>query len=328
MQTSYIYSASKANALGEALLNRTDIERLLVATPGEDLQSALKETYLAPQVMRVPDENVALAIEETLKTAKKLIHRITPQGDMFRVLWVQYDIHNLRVFAKAAAVGKGYEFCEPYLSERGIYPPKYLHEHAEASTLNRLQIGWQEAFSEALQIVQSGDLRTLDGTFDELYFQTSKRIVQSIGDSFMHTYLQTLIDVYNLKSRLRHLKNEEVSFTPAFVDGGTFSPAQIETLDSVLAMFARFGGAAYWAEALEEYQTNGNFTRLDARVADYLLMTARQGSYDVFSSASLVLYYLKCQQSAANIRTIVVGKNSGLPIEVIRANIRFAYVNE
>lgn len=144
----------------------------------------------------------------------------------------------------------------------------------------------------------------------------------------MHTYLQTLIDVYNLKSRLRHLKNEEVSFTPAFVDGGTFSPAQIETLDSVLAMFARFGGAAYWAEALEEYQTNGNFTRLDARVADYLLMTARQGSYDVFSSASLVLYYLKCQQSAANIRTIVVGKNSGLPIEVIRANIRFAYVNE
>jgi vacuolar-type H+-ATPase subunit C/Vma6 len=328
MQTSYIYSASKANALGEALLNRTDIERLLVATPGEDLQSALKETYLAPHVIRVPEESVPLAIEETLKSAKKLIHRITPQGDMFRVLWVQYDIHNLRVFAKAVAAGKGYEFCEPYLSERGIYPPKYLHEHAEASTLNRLQIGWQEAFSEALQVVQSGDLQSLDGIFDELYFQTSKRIVQSIGDAFMHTYLQALIDVYNLKSRLRHLKNKEVNFTPAFVDGGTFASTQIETIEGVVAMFERLGGATYWAEALEEFQTTGNFTRLDARVADYLLMVARQGSYDMFSSASLVLYYLKCQQAAANIRTIVVGKNSGLPIEVIRANLRFAYVNE
>jgi vacuolar-type H+-ATPase subunit C/Vma6 len=144
----------------------------------------------------------------------------------------------------------------------------------------------------------------------------------------MHTYLQALIDVYNLKSRLRHLKNKEVNFTPAFVDGGTFASTQIETIEGVVAMFERLGGATYWAEALEEFQTTGNFTRLDARVADYLLMVARQGSYDMFSSASLVLYYLKCQQAAANIRTIVVGKNSGLPIEVIRANLRFAYVNE
>ncbi len=104
MQTSYIYSASKANALSQALLSITEIERLLVADPGDDLQSALKESYLASYVVRVPDEDVSLAIEETLTHAKKLIHRITPQGDMFRIMWVQYDIHNLRVFAKARTI--------------------------------------------------------------------------------------------------------------------------------------------------------------------------------------------------------------------------------
>lgn len=328
MQTSYIYSASKVNALSEFLLTKTEIERLLVADSGADLQSALKETYLATYVVRVPDESVSLAIEETLRHAKKLIHRITPQGDMFRVLWVLYDIHNLRVFAKASTAGLSYEDCKPYLSERGIYTPSYLYEHVENNTLNNLQISWQDAYNEAIQSTVDGDLSTLDGIFDTLYFTTSKRIVESVGDAFIRTYLQAVIDLYNLKSRLRHLKNETVRFTPEFVDGGTFGPGLIETQENVLAMFETLGGSKYWASALEYYKETGNFTQIDSKAADYLVLIARQGSYDMFSSASLVLYYLKCQQAAANIRAIVVGKNSGLEAADIRSNLRLVYVNE
>ena len=328
MQTPYIYSASKANALAEALLSKTEIERLLVAEPGEDLQSALKESYLASYVVRVPDEDVALAIEETLKHAKKLIHRIAPNGDMFRVLWVQYDIHNLRVFAKASAAGMSFEDCKPFLSERGIYAPNYLYEHVENSTLNNLQISWQDPYNEAVQVAASGDLSTIDGIFDQLYFDTSKRIVTAVGDPFIHKCLQTIIDLYNLKSRLRHLKNEGISFEPKFVDGGTFSSSAVESLDAVQTMFGRFGGDAYWAEAIETYNQTGNFTQIDAKSDDYMLTVAKQGSYDMFSSASLVFYYLKCRQAANNIRTIVVGKNSGLEASDIRSNLRLAYVKE
>lgn len=328
METSYIYSASKANTLSQFLLSKTDINRLLVAEPGEDLQSALKETYLAPYVVHVPNESVSLAIEQTLIKAKKLIHRIAPKGDMFRVLWVQYDVHNLRVFAKAAVAGLSYEDCQPNLSERGIYSPQYLFEHVGDSTLNNLQVGWQEAYSRAVQEAGNGELSGIDGIFDELLFATSKRIAETVGDAFIRRYLQTLIDLYNLKSRLRHLQNETISFTPKFVTGGTFGPELIETLDNTVAMFERFGGAEYWADALELYRETGHFTQIDAKAADYLVITAKEGSYDMFSSASLVLYYLKCRQAAANIRTIVVGKNNGLSVEDIRTNLRTAYVND
>ena len=101
MQTSYIYSVSRVNTLREYLLTKTDIERLLVAAPGDELHTALKETYLAPYLTRLDDEDMAKAIELTLIDAKRLVHQIAPHGDMFRVLWVHYDIHNLRVFAKA-----------------------------------------------------------------------------------------------------------------------------------------------------------------------------------------------------------------------------------
>ena len=50
MQTSYIYSVSRANTLKQFLLTKTDIERLLVVESDAELHTALKETYLAPFV--------------------------------------------------------------------------------------------------------------------------------------------------------------------------------------------------------------------------------------------------------------------------------------
>lgn len=328
MQTSYIYSASRVNALAQFLLSKTDIERLLVAEPGADLELALKETYLAPYVARVATGHVPDAIEQTLIEAKKLIHRIAPRGNMFRVLWVHYDLHNLRVFAKALRYDWSFEQCLPYVSQRGIYDPEYLYAQVQSQSLDALRSGWQAAFNQAVAYVTVGEIDKVDGVFDGVYFATSHQIAVESKDEFIRTYHKQMADLYNLKSQLRHLKNPQVSFTPFFVTGGSFAADQIETLDQVLATFSRLGGAEFWCEALEYYQATGNTTRIDARADEYLLTCAKTASRDMFSSASLVLYYLLCRQAAANVRTIVVGRNSGMSETDIRANLRMAYVNE
>lgn len=328
MQTSYIYSVSRVNALSQFLLSKTDIERLLVAEPGSDLQSALKETYLAPYIVGVPEENVTLAISNTLIEAKKIVHNLAPNGDMFRVLWVQYDIHNLRVFAKATALGRTFDECRPLLSDRGIYSPDYLYSQIESGRLNSLQSDWQTAYDKAVSVVAEGKIDVVDGIFDELYFETSKIIAKEKGDSFIKLYLENYIDLYNLKSRLRHLMNEVVSFSPAFVSGGSIGENQIETVEDVIAAFERLGGSEFWKEAVELFQKTGNFTLIDINSTEYLLKLAKEASYDMFTSASLVLYYLRCRQAAANIRSIVVGKNSGKTAADIRTNLRMSYVND
>lgn len=328
MKTSYIYSVSRVNALSESLLNKTDIERLLVAEPGEDIQSALKETYLAPYVLRLPDEDLELAIEQTLIDAKKLVHQVAPNGDMFRVLWIQYDIHNLRVFAKATSKGLSLEDCKDLLSERGIYKPEYLYSCIEAGNLDFLQSDWQSAYNEAVKVVASGEISAVDGIFDELYFTTSKRIANEKGDGFIKSYLQNLIDLHNLKGRLRLLKNKSFAFKPSFISGGSLDESQLETEQDVYDTFARFGGVDFWKDAIEYYQATDNTTTLDTRSGEYMLMITKEASYDMFTSASLVMYYLKCRQAAANIRIIVVGKNSGTNESAIRSNLRMAYVND
>lgn len=327
MQTSYIYSVSRVNALAQFLLSKNDIERLFVAEAGTDLQSALKETYLAPYLTHVPNDDVSLAIEETLIQAKKLVHGLAPKGDMFRVLWVQYDIHNLRVLAKASAKQMSLAEIKPFLSSRGIYEAEYLATQAENNSLNNLQTGWQEAYVEAVEMVSTGNISAVDGIFDNLYFTTCQRMVDKTGDAFIKQYLARKIDLYNIKSRLRHLKNEGVKFTPAFVKGGTFWEDKTETLEDTLATLAALGPADFFKEGIEYYQTTGNTTKIDVLGNESLLTLAKEASHDMFSSASLVLYYLKCRQAAANIRTIVVGKNSGMSESDIRFNLSLAYVN-
>jgi len=328
MQTSYIYSVSRVNALSQSLLSKTDIERLLVADPGEDLQSALKETYLAPYLLQVQNEDMSTAIEKTLIEAKRLVHRISPNGNMFRVLWIQYDVHNLRVFAKATANNLSFEDCKPFVSERGVYDPEYLYTCVEKNTLDFLQVDWQNAFNKAVQTVASGAINEVDGIFDELYFSTSRNIVKESGNRFMKSYLSSFIDLHNLKGKLRLLKNKTFAFKPAFIEGGTIDESQMENEEAVYSAFSQYGGADFWKEALEYYQSTGNTTGIDARSGEYMLVFAKEASYDMFSSSSLVMYYLKCRQAAANVRIIVVGKNSGAKESAIRANLRMAYVND
>lgn len=326
MQTSYIYSASRTNTLSEDLLTKADIDRLLVASAGEELHTALKETYLAQYLIQA-EENPVLATEHTMLDAKELITRVIPKSDMFKVLWIQHDIHNLRVFAKAAGKELSYEACVPHTSKLGVYDPAYLYEHVNGGTLNRLEQGWQEAYDEAVRLSTSGELNKVDEIFDRLFFATAARIVQSAGDVFIKKYFKAIIDLHNLKSRLRVLTHSTLSAEAAFIEGGNFAASEIDTKEQILAAYQKLGDESSWRDAVEYYETTNNTTRLDARAEDYLLSLTREAAYDMFSSASLVLYYLRCRQSSANVRTIVVGIDGGMKEEDIRANLRMAYVN-
>lgn len=326
MNTSYVYSSTRLNALGNELLSQTDIDRLLVAKPGEDLQTALKETYLAPYVLQVAEEDVAEAIELTLVEAKELITRTAPDSSIFQVLWVQYDIHNLRVFAKATKERKTLEEVKTHISNRGIYTPEKLHEHTEDGSLNRLQVNWQAAYDQALRYVEAGELDKVDGVFDELLFATIKRIANSTNDRFIKSYVATVIDTYNAKATLRRVRLGITQMQPTFLSGGTFAESEINTKEGVVDAFNTLS-PGFFTQAVEVYEATGNTSELDARIDDFLVTITKTASTDMFSSASLVLYYLQARQAAANVRTIVVGRNSGMTEESIRSNLRLAYVN-
>jgi len=326
MSTSYIYSVSRVNTLSQELLTTTDIERLLVAAPGERLASALKETYLAPYVLQVDDERVADAIELTLIEAKNLISLITPNSSQFTVLWVQYDIHNLRVLAKATKAGHAVDALQGYFSNRGSYDPALLAQYAEQGTLSNLQPRFQEVYDQAVGLVQEGSIDEVDALFDALVLQSIKDIAAAAKDPFLNSYVAAVIDMHNCKSHLRSLRLGDKIVDPVFVSGGKLGQSSLGDVDSIVAALESLA-VGHFTDAANAYVLDGHTTALDARFDEYLVKLAYNASIDMFSSASIVLYYLRVRQAATNIRTITVGLESGQSADVIRPNIRFSHVS-
>ncbi len=325
MNTSYIYSASRVTTLSQELLSKTDIDRLLVATPGQRLTGALKETYLAPYLLQVPNEDMAAAIELTLIEAQSLISSIAPDSAQFAVLWVQYDIHNLRVLAKATATEMTTEQLADYFSHRGSYEPAILAQYAREESLSNLQPGWQESYNKAVELVAAGQLDAVDAVFDALVLSAMVQIATAAKDPFITKYAQAVIDMHNIKSNLRSLKLGGKIGRPAHAAGGTISADRLSDVGQIAGVLECLA-PGHFTSALEQYQLDGHTTVLDARFDEYLIKLAHEARIDMFSAASIVAYYLHVRQSATNVRTIVVGLESGQEADVIRPNIRMSYV--
>jgi vacuolar-type H+-ATPase subunit C/Vma6 len=192
--------------------------------------------------------------------------------------------------------------------------------------LNSLEDGWQTAYNEALRVSEDG--QSADTIFDQLYFDTITRKAITSGDTFLQQYTRTVIDLYNLKAQLRILVHPQVASGVKHISGGSFGVGKIETKEQILAIYQTMGGQTVWRSAVESYLESQNTTELDARADDYVLSMTREAAYDMFSSASLVLYYLRSKQSAANIRTLITLRDAGVTEDKITPNLRTAYVKE
>jgi vacuolar-type H+-ATPase subunit C/Vma6 len=325
MHTAYIYSASRVTAT-DSLLTKADLDRLLVAHTEADFVSALKETYFASYYLHAGAQLDA-AITAALQETKELLESISPQPDVFRRLWLPYDVHNLRVLAKAAAAAQSAEQVAAYLSPLGNIAVAALETAVTNQQLDAFESGWQALFEEALEAAKTGSLPQVEQIFDRLYFDTAQRMVSDSGDDFMQTFHQISLDIHNLQTRLRQLTHPSVIATTIGVKGGRVSVDALETKEQVLAAYTNLGGEALWREAIEYYETTGNTTRLDARAEEYLMQVTKEAAHDIFSSASLVLYYLRNKHATDNIRTIQVGVAGGMRQEDIKANLRITYGN-
>lgn len=324
MNTAYIYSANRVNALSTELLQPADIERLLESASRQERIKALRESYLAPYLRSEDLHDVTDALEQSIYAAKGLLQGIAPNPRLLHVLWYRYDIHNLRVFLKGRVLDHGLETMLPHLSHAGIYEAAYLYEHMTHDTLYRLMPELHDGYHAALRLAESESFDELDTVLDHAYFAGMLRLAQESQDPFVRDFVKLEIDLHNVLVALRAQAVPAFDLGKLFVAGGTFAVNQCSTYEQAAARLAQYGGSDYWQSALEEYQSRQNTTALDRTRDAYRLQFATERVHDIFSVASLFAYALRTQQSAATVRTILVGTDTGVPHDVIRQQLRIA----
>jgi vacuolar-type H+-ATPase subunit C/Vma6 len=326
-QHSYIYSASRVNAIASALPRKSHYERLMSTTNEAEVLGVLRETCIGDSIDAHSPEESKYAVELFLYDTKVLLSHILPHNLLNEYLWLQYDIHNLRLFAKAKKTSLSWDDIYPQTSNRGVYDAMYLYEMSEQSQLYRLQIGWQEAFGQMVSLCQQNDIAAADAIADKLVIEAMRNNTAKINDADIRLYTERFIDAYNIKNRLRDIKNFGTQHPTVHQSGGWLQPTAMETKEAIFAALQQWGGDG-WRDAIDYLEATDNFTRLDARIDEYLLHIVRQTSYKTFTPASLLFHYLLVEQAAKNIRIITAAKKTGMSNTELRANLRMVYVNE
>ncbi len=182
MGTNYIYSVSKVKVLEQSLPGLSDFERLLSAEDNNSFLLSVKETSLNLDYGQVKKPSDLLPVlENVVISAKNLLQKISPEKSALQILWLSYDIHNLRLMTRAVRVGLDWDNIKNLTSSAGIYEPVNVWHKVQSKRLNDL-------FPQAQVILKQAEtvnLNKIDELFDVLYFDIGQSFVEKTKDKFL-----------------------------------------------------------------------------------------------------------------------------------------------
>ncbi len=322
MASRYIYAGTRSTALKKGLLSNDQLEMILA---GEDLNAsfqALHETFLAPYIARRQPSELSDALEKAVADTKKLLTDIAPQPELLDILWLKYDFYNLQAIIKGEIKRLSEEEILAKCFESAKYPPRKLLEHFQNNRLAHLHPHLEQARQEAAKYKEISDIAVATNRY---YLLTAKEIADKFKDRFAQKYTALLIDIYNLQANLRAHSSGEIDEAPlpVFIPGGTWRLSDLETPEKILEKLPRMGpNAEFWKEAIENYRQDGTFIHLEKACDEYLNRFLREESRNIFSPAPLFAYFQARKNNVQLIRTVLVGKQTGLSEYEIRKTLR------
>lgn len=323
MNSQYFYSASRIKALETTLLTDGQLERLLGAKNVEEGYKVLHDTFLGEYISDAKKTKLSRALRKSITLTKHMLERIAPEPILMDYLWIRYDFYNLKTILK----GKRAALTNEEILEKCYFASKYTPERILAcveqedfsSVISNVGAAFKEA-QEAREVWQ------IDIAMNVWYFRTIAEWSQDEKNIFIQEYVTLLIDMFNLRTRLRTVSFREGTPLPeVFISGGNVAEEHMKTREQIMGAFSRFGGERYWKDALEEYEKHESFVMIERAVDDYFLKFLREQAIDVFSPVTLFAFFWARRNNAQLIQTVMTAKEAGVSEGEIRYVLRRLY---
>ena len=327
MDKTYYYSGPRVKALQTTLLNETNLERLLSAKSTDEVYVVLHDTFFAPFVAEaeVKKKSLFAALREALVETKKELLSLAPEPALLDLLWIRYDFFNAKVALKGKRAGISRKEVRSYCYPLGTVAIEKVLENVFEEKQAAVPSFLRRALEQAEKEEQSF---AIDLSLQKAYFQELSSRARKTAHPFLQKYAAISIDIFNMKTRLRLLRLQDLGLFPSsyFIEGGTFRPQDMEKEEQVLALLGRFGGKERWEEAIQEYREEGHMTIMEKVFEDILLDFVKEEEADIFSLAPLYGYFLARRNNAMIIKTIYRAKESGMEEAKLRRILRRLYV--
>ena len=329
--TEYAFPCSIIRANEKKILSKNDITKVLEVRTVQQAMGVLSEfDYGDGRELENP-RDFEKDLKKALKEAYELVFSVTPSKEEVELFLYQNDYHNLKVIIKSEALNLN---PEGMLVETGSIPKEKLLEMMRERNFIFMSVTMKEAVMEALDVFAKGhDPQEIDIILDKACYKDMYDKALQLGNVFIINYVKLCIDILNVSTfvRLREINKPWSFYQKVFLQGGNISEKIFvtsweEAYNQVAEKLAPFGFKELLTAGTDQITLDGKYTKFERIADDMKLKYVKDAKYVSFGIEPLIGYLIAKEMEIKNLRIILTGKVTEVPVEKISERLRDTYV--
>lgn len=328
----YLSIIPRIRVYEKKLITSKLFSRMLDLDKVDDVFKILSETSYGENVsdginISNYDRVLFLEFRKLFKNLKELFR----DNDLIEFFLKKYKYNNLKFMLKAKFLDAD---LEGKLFDIEGFDNDFIYSNIKSENF----IYVPNEFNKLVKTVceDFGDNRNpqnIDIIIDKAMFIELMKLSDKIKDEFLSKYLETLIDVFNVRTlfRFKKLNLDKKLFENVIVYGGNISLNVLKTifLDSKENILNRLSTVNMFNNiklGIENYLNTDSLSVLDRELDNYLIEHLKNAKIITTGLAPVIGYINAKENEIKNIRIILVGKINNVAPEFIGGRIRKSYV--
>lgn len=311
------------------LLNKSFYDKLLDSNSLEEAVGFLQET---PYGAELNKDNFEKTLNDSYKNLCSELHKSMKDNKIVDLVRLKNDYHNAKTLIKSRVLNnKDFSYI---LSNNGNINIDSIKVTLKGDGYREIPELLSKAMFEALEsFEQTKDSQIIDIVFDRYMFENIVDVSKDINNAFVAGYVQSLIDLTNIKTilRLKKINKDKNFLKKVLIDGGVLSLDFCEGLfnDSVDNLSNKIFFTNYANlinEGVNDYKETNSLSSLERKIDDYLMNYIKDAKYISIGVEPVFAYLYAVETEVKNLRLILAGKLNDVDSEIIRERLRESYV--
>ena len=324
----YIFLCANLRAREPRLLTGERMAKMCEAASfGEAAKYLLDCDY--PDMSGMDDVQIERTIADHRKQVVGEIAAFCPEPIMLDAFRIRYDYHNIKVLVKSHGEHGN---TERLMSSCGIVDPDVMAECYRSENYDRLPDHIRDCLRGARELLdRTGDPQRADFMVDRAYYTQLLTMTRGLSDDFYSRYVRHCIDGANLRSavRARRIGLDKSLVEAAMIPGGyveTYSIVDASDEPQLLEILFFAGLFQKAAELGAAAMAGGPLTAFESECENTLTRWLDNAKYILCGPAPVLAFLDSLDSEVVAVRTILLGKKSGMSPEAIRERLRESYV--
>jgi len=318
----YTFAVGKIRVLEASLLPPSLFYQLAEVKGLEEISSTLASTTYAESISRIENHNFADFLEGEELASLHLIKNLSAEDFLTLPFFWKRDFHNLKLILKA-----DFSLVKKEFLKEGTFSKDFFWNVIEDKDVTLLPPLYQLALDRARKgYERDKQYQMVDIILDKELFAQIFRLTWE--HPFIQDYFRREADLLNIKSFLRCKDGQESKdfFSKTFLPGGLleinfFLSFYEDSLDSLQQRLKFTPYSLLSEDGLPYWQKNRYSWKIDNNCWTLALQYLSKAKYTAFGYAPLLRYYILGMNERRNLRTVFVGKETGIEIEKIKERL-------